>query len=154
MIAHPLCTCTRASLSELAEILARAEHRPRAYVVFVMPPHLPAGSDLSDLHNRAERIPGLTIVRDDDGLEAKVFGARTSGQVFLYGAAGQLLFSGGATGSRGHAGDNAGRAVILALLNDHESRRANTPVFGCSLLSAGDEDNSGQPAEHDHHHAS
>ena len=41
----------------------------------------------------------------------------TSGQTFLYDARGTLLFSGGITGARAHAGDNAGRQSLVALLN-------------------------------------
>ena len=33
MLAHPRCDCTRASIGELAELLARAGHRPRTFVV-------------------------------------------------------------------------------------------------------------------------
>src|SRR5438045_1060348 len=37
MLAHPRCDCTRASLTELEELMARAPHRIRAYVVFLKP---------------------------------------------------------------------------------------------------------------------
>src|SRR5437762_652596 len=37
MFAHPRCPCTRASLDELAEVMARAPGRFRAYVVFFEP---------------------------------------------------------------------------------------------------------------------
>ena len=37
MLAHPRCTCTRASLAELAELMARVTQRPKAYVVFIKP---------------------------------------------------------------------------------------------------------------------
>ena len=33
-VAHPQCTCTRASLEELAEVLARSPKPPRTYIVF------------------------------------------------------------------------------------------------------------------------
>ena len=52
------------------------------------------------------------MLRDDDGAEARRFGAETSGQTLLYDARGALAFSGGITGARGHAGDNAGRASL------------------------------------------
>jgi hypothetical protein len=77
-------------------------------------------------------------VRDESGREAQRFGGETSGQTFLYDRNGILLFSGGTTGARGHRGDNAGRASLLALL-DHQSRYASrTSVFGCSLFAAQD----------------
>src|ERR1051325_7046654 len=37
-VAHPQCTCTRASIQELAEILARAAAtHPKTYVLFLKP---------------------------------------------------------------------------------------------------------------------
>lgn len=139
MIAHPRCTCTRASLSELAEILARSRHKPRAYVVFVRPGQLPDGWESGELWSRAARIPGTIVVRDETGAEAAAFGAATSGQIFLYDSSGRLQFSGGTTPSRGHAGENLGRSAILALLNDEPAADAGAPVFGCSLFGAADD---------------
>src|ERR1700752_2461659 len=37
MLAHPHCTCTRASLGELAETIARARTAPKTYVLFMSP---------------------------------------------------------------------------------------------------------------------
>ena len=45
------------------------------------------------------------------------------GKRFCTTSEGALLFSGGITGARGHAGDNAGRARVLALLNDAKAER-------------------------------
>lgn len=135
-VAHPQCTCTRASLGELAEALARTTSKPKTYVVFVKPSSMPEGWEKSDLWESASRLPDTTIVRDDDGREAEIFGAATSGQTFVYDAAGALQFSGGITASRAHAGDNEGRSAVVALLNHLQSDRATTSVFGCSLFAA------------------
>lgn len=135
MLAHPRCTCTEASIAELAEVMARARPRPRAFVVFIKPGSVGDEWDRTGLRAAAEAIPGVTAVRDDEGLEAQRFGAETSGQTFLYDAGGRLLFSGGTTGSRGHAGENAGRAAILALLDRKEPDRRASSVFGCSLFA-------------------
>jgi len=135
-VAHPQCTCTRASLGELAEALARSTSKPKTYVVFVKPSSMPEGWEKSDLWETASRLPGTTIVRDDDGREAEIFGAATSGQTFVYDATGALQFSGGITASRAHAGDNAGRSSVVALLNHLGSNRARTNVYGCSLFAA------------------
>ena len=62
-------------------------------------------------------IPDVTVVRDDDGREAPLFRRRDVRADVPLRAGRQLLFSGGTTGARGHAGDNAGRATLLALLN-------------------------------------
>ena len=138
MIVHPQCSCTRASLSELAEIMARTSHPVRAYVVFTRPHHLRGDSASSDLWGRATAIPGVTVVRDDDGREAGAFGSRTSGQVLVFDASGQLAFVGGTTRSRGHGGDNVGRRAILAVLNHEAPPQKLTPVYGCALFDAGD----------------
>jgi hypothetical protein len=135
-VAHPQCTCTRASLGELAEALARSTSKPKTYVVFVKPSSMPEGWEKSDLWETASRLPNTTIVRDDDGREAEIFGAATSGQTFVYDATGALQFSGGITASRAHAGDNAGRSSVVALLNHLQSDRATTNGYGCSLFAA------------------
>ena len=135
-VAHPQCTCTRASLGELAEALARTTSKPKTYVVFVKPSSMPEGWEKSDLWETASHLPNTTIVRDDDGREAEIFGAATSGQTFVYDAAGTLQFSGGITASRAHAGDNEGRSSVVALLNHLQSNRPSTNVYGCSLFAA------------------
>jgi len=73
------------------------------------------------------------VVADDNGADAAVFDAATSGQTMLYDAGGRLMFSGGMTGARGHSGDNAGRTALTALINDGRSDTSRTPVFGCLL---------------------
>jgi hypothetical protein len=135
LFAHPQCTCTRASLGEFAETLARATTRPRAYVVFLKPIGFGLDWEKTDLWRTASRIPGVRVIRDDKGLEATRFRVVTSGQTALYDESGALLFSGGITGARGHAGDNAGRASIVTLLNKGKTDVSWTSVFGCSLFA-------------------
>jgi hypothetical protein len=137
MLAHPKCSCTVASLDELAEVLTRASTRPKTYVVFLKPEGFEAGWEQTALWQRAAALPGVTPVRDDSGLEARRFGAETSGQTLLYDARGHLIFSGGITASRGHAGDNDGRAGLLALLDRTRQAFPSTPVFGCPLSARG-----------------
>ena len=136
LLAHPQCSCTHATLGELAEALARARSLPKTYVVFLKPSSMPDGWEKTELWNKASALPNVTVVSDEDGREAGRFGAVTSGQILLYDARGALLFSGGITGARGHAGDNAGRASLVALLNRAPAVRASTNVFGCSLFAS------------------
>ena len=133
MLAHPHCPCTRASVSELAEVMARVHGKADAYVLFSKP--AASGGDWEDtgLRRSAAAIPGVTVLSDTAGVEARRFGAETSGHTLLYAADGQLLFSGGITASRGHAGDNAGAAAIVSLAQGQTPDRAETFVFGCSL---------------------
>jgi hypothetical protein len=139
-VAHPQCTCTRASLDELAEILARASSlRPKAYVLFLKPSNVDAGWERTDLWTRAAALPNVTVLRDDDGAEARRFGVETSGQTMLYDDRGALIYSGGITGSRGHAGENAGELAMVALLTHGQAERRTASVFGCSLFSRADQ---------------
>ena len=135
LLAHPQCTCTRASLAELAEVLGRTRTPPKTYVLFLKPSQFFDGWEKTDLWQTASSLPNVTVLRDDDGQEAQRFGAVTSGQTLLYDAGGELVFSGGITGARGHAGDNAGRAALIALLDHKQPSRRATSVFGCSLVS-------------------
>ncbi len=137
LLAHPQCSCTRASLAELGEALARATIRPKTYVLFLKPEGLSDEWAVSDLWRIAAALPEVTVVRDDAGAEARRFGVSTSGQTLLYDTTGRLLFAGGITGARAHQGDNDGRRSIVALLNRETPARSETNVFGCSLFSAG-----------------
>ena len=137
LLAHPHCSCTPASLGELAEVLARATTHPTTYVVFLKPEGFANGWEQTSLWRTAASIPGVALVRDDGGLEARRFGSATSGQTLLYDADGALRFSGGITGSRAHAGDNAGRRSLIALLGGERTDAASTSVFGCPLFSSG-----------------
>lgn len=138
LLAHPHCSCTPASIAELAEVLARSSRAPRTYVVFLKPSTFEDGWERTALWQAAARIPNVTVVRDEDGLEAREFGAATSGQTFLFDSQGVLQFSGGITGARGHAGDNPGRASLIVLLNRMETRQRRTSVFGCPLFASAD----------------
>ena len=84
---------------------------------------------------QAAAIPGAQVLRDAGGVEAARFQAATSGQTLLYSAEGDLLFNGGITSARGHAGDNFGKSAIISLVNGGRAEHAETPVFGCTLES-------------------
>jgi len=134
-LAHPQCTCTRASLDELAEVIARAPHPPRTYILFLKPAGFEAGWERTDTWRAAAALPHVTVLRDDEGVEARRFGVATSGQTLLYDGRGTLVFSGGITGSRGHAGNNAGEAALVDLLTRGAAGRGVASVFGCPLFS-------------------
>jgi hypothetical protein len=137
LLAHPRCSCTGATLGELAEALARARTRPKTYILFLKPDGFSNGWEQTDLWRTAASLPDVTVLRDDEGREARRFGAFTSGQTLLYDTDGVLLFSGGITGARAHAGDNAGRSALVDLLNRGQARRAASNVFGCPLFATG-----------------
>lgn len=133
MLVHPNCPCSRASISELAAILGHCPGAATATVIFEHPTGMADDPATTDLWKSASDIRGVRVIRDDGALMAAAFGAETSGQVFLYDAQGSLRFSGGITESRGHVGDNAGRAAVEQLLQGKAPVKTRTPVFGCSL---------------------
>ena len=130
--------CTRASLDELEEILARATSHPKTYVLFLKPSTVDASWEQTELWKRASALKNVTVVRDDEGIEARRFGVETSGQTFLYDSRGALTFSGGITGSRGHSGENTGELSLVALLSNSQPQKRNTSVFGCPLFATTD----------------
>ena len=133
LFAHPRCPCTRASLGELEEIVARSRGFVTAWVVFFRPSGSDDRWDQTDLRETAAAIPGVHVVGDVDSVEARRFHATTSGHTVLYDDRGALLFSGGITLARGHAGDNAGRSAIESCLSDLAPACRHTPVFGCPI---------------------
>jgi hypothetical protein len=136
VFAHPQCACSRASLGELSVLMTHVQHRVTVKVLFYRPSGAADNWVRSDLWQSAAVIPGVEVAIDENGNEASAFGAAASGQTLLYDASGHLMFSGGITAARGHAGDNAGRRALLSLLTGGDPATAHTPVFGCILKGA------------------
>jgi hypothetical protein len=136
VLAHPQCVCTRASLSELNIIMQRFSGRLTAYVLIVRPHEMPDGWEQTDSWRRAQTIPGVVVLTDKDGVEAKRFRGYTSGQTLVYDASGRLLYNGGLTAARGHEGDNLGRRAVVALLTGEARGPLVHNVFGCLLFGA------------------
>ncbi len=134
LVIHPQCPCSRATIDNLAVLMAHCPAgRVAAVAVFVRPAGMPAGWERTDLWTSAEAIPGVTVAADPGGVEAARFGAATSGQALLFDPAGRLLFGGGLTPGRGHAGDCGGTDAVLAIVRGDRPTAAPTPVFGCPL---------------------
>jgi len=132
MFAHPKCPCTRASLSELARLMARVGDKVTAYVVFARPDGVDDAWMQTDSVERAQGITGVTVIMDGVHGEAEAFGANTSGTVVLFSADGARVFNGGITAGRGHEGTSDGQRRIVALLAGDTTPSA-TDVYGCAL---------------------
>ena len=117
----------------IASAWARCAGRVRMHVLFYADPELGSEWTRSDLWRQAHSIPGVEVASDPLGATAALFGARTSGQVFLFGPDGRLLFEGGITAARGHEGDNAGARAVRDLVLEGSARIEQSPVFGCAL---------------------
>jgi hypothetical protein len=135
MMVHPQCSCTRASLSELNTIMRQAKGHVSAFVLFIRPTGMEQGWEKSPTWSQAERIPGVSVQLDPKGAESTRFGALTSGHTVVYDPNGQLLFSGGITSARGHAGENMGSELILAQLARKTNPQTHA-VFGCPLADS------------------
>jgi hypothetical protein len=136
MVVHPHCPCSRASIGELAELMAHMQQQLHAWVLFVRPHDFDENWAETDLWHDAQAIPGVHTLTDYDGREARRFGAATSGETLLYDASGHLLFAGGVTSARGHFGDNAGITAIFDRVDNASARRfARAAVYGCPLFA-------------------
>ena len=135
LFVHPQCPCTKATIGELMLLMSRCPKGLTAYLFFLSPPGFPEDWSKGSLWQEAERIPNVRLFQDKDGEVARYFGATTSGQSFLYGQAGELLFEGGITAARGHRGDNAGRSAIQSIILQGHSQTKRTSVFGCALFN-------------------
>lgn len=137
MFVHPKCPCSNASLSELARVAARCHARMDLKVVFVKPQGAPSEWNQSPLKSKAEQIPRVQTIVDQDGRIAATFGVKTSGHCVVYDTDGKLLFSGGITAGRGHEGDSPGQSIIQAIAQGHTVDQAQQcATFGCALFSA------------------
>lgn len=144
MFSHPQCVCTRASLAELRTLASRFGSRVLTTVSFLRPSDASDDFSRSDSWTLAASIPGVRVLGDQDGREAALFGANTSGHVVLYSATGQLLFTGGITPARGHVGNSPQMDRLIELLESETGRQpatglltnsSNQPgaVYGCPL---------------------
>lgn len=135
VFAHPQCPCTRATITELEQIILHSHDRIKVTVFFCTPADEAADWAHTGSWDAASRLPDVAVHVDKDGQMARLFGAQTSGQVLLYDARGQQLFCGGITSARGHVGENLGRDSVIALALGEFVLTTRTPVYGCSLLS-------------------
>lgn len=130
---HPRCSCSLATLDQLEVLLARlGENRPRVGVLMFIPGG--AGQDWTEskLWERARALADV-VETDEGGWKGRRFGAYTSGACALYGADGKLLYSGGVTDSRGHAGASEGGSAIVAILSGQPSEKRFASTFGCQI---------------------
>jgi hypothetical protein len=135
---HPKCPCSRATLSELERLLARpavAATHPAVLAVLAMPADSDDSWTGATLIERCRRLPESRVEFDRGGQIAAAFGAASSGEVLLFDSAGERLFAGGVTASRGHEGTSTGGDALAALLEGAPSATASTPVFGCRLVA-------------------
>ncbi|MDW8220421.1 MAG: hypothetical protein RML40_07820 [Bacteroidota bacterium] len=141
---HPYCPCSRASLTEFAVLAHEFRGMADFRVLFMKPiSRQRTWVERSSLYARAQAMPYCTVNIDDNGVEAALVNAVTSGFTTVYSPEGRLLFSGGITGARGHEGNNPGEEAVRVILRKYYSSRDGktltnlwstaAPTFGCTL---------------------
>lgn len=133
MAVHPKCPCTRASLAELADLLARARGNCDAVLVELTPTHPSRSLWRTPANLRLLGGRDVPIVSDPEGKIAASLGAVTSGHAIFVNAQGDVNFSGGLTLSRGHRGPTESQDAILSWIRGDNHAPVKNPVFGCSL---------------------
>ncbi|MBS1956295.1 MAG: RedB protein [Cyanobacteria bacterium SZAS-4] len=139
MFVHPKCPCSRASISELRNLMETFPSL-KATVFFYKPATAKSGWEKTELWKTASAVENITPQIDIDGQKAKSYRVVTSGEVLLYDASERLVFSGGITGARGHVGDNLGEDTIEKILTKHfntAGQKFSAPVFGCRIMKDG-----------------
>jgi hypothetical protein len=136
---HPRCPCSRASVEELAAILTAAPGAAAVHVALYRPGNAPPEWAKTDVWSWVSKFPGVSVRFDPDAIEARRFGAATSGHALLFDRRGRLEFSGGITGVRGHEGINPGRQAVIDILHSKGPALAAAPVFGCPIFSESNE---------------
>jgi len=132
---HPQCPCTAATLQELAVAITHCPHM-QVDLLFIKPPKMPVEWVKSDLWRTASAFPNSRLIVDEQGKLSATLHAQNSGQTYLYDADGHLVYSGGLTASRGHAGDNDGLGSIISIVNKETTISNAKPVFGCPLFNS------------------
>lgn len=131
---HPHCPCSQASLEGLARLLVDSPD-VAVTVVGLTNPAAGANWHQTSLWQAASRLPGVELVADPNGTEAARFGADVSGRALLYSTEGRLLFEGGLTPARGHAGDSYGARSLTEWIRTDRSAATAGPAFGCELFA-------------------
>jgi hypothetical protein len=129
---HPHCPCSRATVAELLKIYSHVPEKTKI-TALVFKPKTEADSWIECVSLSTLQKMNATIVVDTDGERATSLGLNTSGQIQIYSPQGKLLYNGGITGARGHAGDNIGEGKALALLRGEIKFAESAPTFGCSI---------------------
>src|SRR5262245_18523791 len=79
MLMHPHCSCSRASLQELSRLLVHFQTHVSAAILFYSPDSVEHNWEKTDLWSTATSLPGVRVIRDINGAEAKLFRVYTSG---------------------------------------------------------------------------
>lgn len=132
MFVHPECTCTLASLEQLRRLETLTGNGIAAEIVLW---HSAIAHKQRDW---TVESGGAKVFDDQNGLEARRFGAQTSGQTLIYDESGQLAYAGGLTVFRAEAGgDPLLKQILRGIGVPHQKTALEKAVFGCPINSSG-----------------
>lgn len=149
MFVHPRCPCTLASVEGLARLQRKLQGRFALRVIFSVPQGMDTNWHRSTLWDNVGRLPDCERVLDPGSQLTRQAGAKTSGTVALYEPGGHLVFWGGVTSSRGHAGDSLGTDAIVNYFNN-DPFPDHAQVYGCSITGPDDPSCNIESSEHCH----
>lgn len=132
MFAHPKCPCLAQGLREL-DALIQENSEMSVILVFAMPPGAQHDWYLGKNWNLANRY-GIARYVDYDGVEARLFGATSSGEMLVFEPSGQCRFVGGITPGRGHEGPSTGAEAVRRLWRSDTRDFETSAVYGCPLF--------------------
>jgi hypothetical protein len=138
MFVHPRCPCVHAGLVELDRLISKCGNGVLVNVIVYQPAEPDSAWSSATARLPIPRAANLRTIQDPAGRLAATFGVETSGDCLLYSPDGRLLFHGGITASRGHAGDSPQLETLAELIaTRNEPLLTVMPVFGCPLFESG-----------------
>ncbi len=137
---HSKCPCSAATVTELEQLfddlrMCAMDPLPLVQIVAVVPQHADRSWLESAVIRRALHLPSAQLVIDEEGREARRFGAEISGTVVYFDHRHHLQYCGGVTGARGHVGNNTGRSSLFQIIARRRSALPDMrPALGCQLI--------------------
>jgi len=138
MFVHPRCPCTKASLEQLARLQRQWPDRFASRVVYTIPAGMSANWHHAVLWEQASALGDCRRIEDRGGAITRMAGAATSGTVGFYKPDGQLIFWGGLTPARGHAGDSNGSDALASYMRG-QAYQDRSEIYGCPLMRPADQ---------------
>ena len=135
LFVHPKCPCSLATVRELQRSLGSDSDAMSIQIGLYCPEDSEGSWTDTRLKRLAEQAFANSTFVDQNGTEAKRFGAITSGHVLAFSPTGRRLFRGGVTSARGHEGDNLGVEALRKIVAGEPNSCTTTPVFGCPIAA-------------------
>lgn len=132
---HPHCPCTRATAATLTRLQTQLPPST-AIIAYAYCPKEESDAWIESSTTARLRDDMQAVIHiDRDAQVCRNFGVATSGHILAYDEAGELVFRGGITPSRGHEGICAGAETLCRCLRHDVVGLKTWPVFGCRIAT-------------------